>query len=115
MLPSYTYIQCTCKFYVSFIVKCLLCAVQNDKATGVVQKLQGDRRSTKMTSEHLHAQREFNNPRICFCAAKRKKINPAKLQHLQYHARTSLVSPLHTDVVSRHARATLMKIVMIEI
>ena len=25
------------------------------------------------------AQREFNNPRICFCAAKREKIYPAKI------------------------------------
>ena len=24
-------------------------------------------------------QREFNNPRICFWAAKREKINPAKI------------------------------------
>ena len=34
--------------------------------------------STKMTSEHLLSA-NFNNPRICFCAAKREKISPAKL------------------------------------
>ena len=27
----------------------------------------------------LSAQREFNNPRICFCAAKREKLIPPKL------------------------------------
>ena len=30
------------------------------------------------------AQREFNNPRICFWAAKREKLIPRKYQSLQY-------------------------------
>ena len=30
------------------------------------------------------AQREFNNPRICFWAAKREKLIPRKYQRLQY-------------------------------
>ena len=36
-----------------------------------------------MTSEHF-AQREFNNPRICFWAAKREKLITRKYQRLQY-------------------------------
>ena len=31
------------------------------------------------------AQREFNNPRICFWAAKREKLITRKYQRLQYH------------------------------
>ena len=33
---------------------------------------------------HASAQREFNNPRICFWAAKREKLITQKYQRLQY-------------------------------
>ena len=39
------------------------------------------------------AQREFNNPRICFWAAKREKLITRKYQRLQYHHNNKLLSP----------------------